>query len=121
MSETSIGDKKDKTDVQTRCILSGGVYLLHRSNHFPPFPVPNVFFEGYVLCSLSSNIRSLIEQVYQCTRAAFWRAGVQEAFVSLRQTQQRGAGEIDLLGGKKNEPFLFVGGIIGPDLDSGWF
>ena len=62
-----------------------------------------------------------MEQVCKCTRAAFWRAGVQEAFVGLRQTQQREKDERTFLRWEKNEPFLFVGGMIRPDRDSGWF
>src|SRR2546421_5005421 len=80
MSETSIGNKKNNTTVQTQCILSGGVYLRHRSNRDPTFLHLECFFEGYVLCSFGLTVFALMEQVCQCTRAAFWRAGVQETF-----------------------------------------
>jgi hypothetical protein len=75
-----------------------------------------VFLKDMFFCLWCLTVFVLIEQVCQCTRAAFWRAGVQETFEGLRRTQQRGTDEIALLGEKKNEPFLFVGGIIVPDL-----
>jgi hypothetical protein len=46
---------------------------------------------------------------------------VQEAFVGLRQTQQKGTGEIALLKGKKKEPFILDRWIIFPGFDSGRF
>src|SRR2546430_1694182 len=108
MSETSIDDKKNKTTVQTRCILSGGVYLLHRSNRSPTFLRPEGFFEGYVLLGLCLTVFALSEQVYKSTRTAFGRAGVQETFGCLRRTQQRGTGERASLGGENTGPVVLV-------------
>jgi len=44
--------------MQTRCILSGGVTLLHRADLvWPPFPVIDHFFEGYVfLCLVCDRV-----------------------------------------------------------------
>src|SRR5437763_1354350 len=111
MSETSIGNKKNKTTVQTRCILSGGVYLLHRSNHFPTFLHPQRFLKDMFCWGLCLTMFALIEQVCKSTRAAFGRAGVQEAFGGLRRTQQKETGKIASLRGEKNEPCVWVRGI----------
>ena len=63
-----------------------------------------VFLKDMFFCVWCLTVCACIEQMCKCTRTAFWRAGVQEAFVGLRQTQQRGTGEIALLGGEKTEP-----------------